>query len=250
MARQTSQPATPIDLSIVIPAYNEAARIGPTLTAIAEFSRQTELRCELIVVDDGSTDGTVDVVRAFSPEGLAVRLLESAINSGKGAAVRQGMLAAAGDAVLMSDADMSTPIEEVERLLPWLERGYEVVIASRDLPDSRLDPPQPFVRRFMAWGFRTLRRLVLLPKVRDTQCGFKLFERAAARAIFSRATVDGWLFDCEVLAIAADLGHRIREIGVTWRNHPHSKVNAWRELVTSVPVLLSIRRGSGRNVGR
>ena len=121
-----------------------------------------------------------------------------------------------------------------------------MAIGSRDLPDARLDPPQPVARRLMAWGFRTLRRLLLLPELWDTQCGFKLFSRPAARSIFTRLTIDGWLFDCEALGLAQRLGYRIKEVGVVWRNRPHSRVRPLREALGALPTLLHIRRRLAR----
>ncbi len=156
--------------------------------------------------------------------------------------MRQGMLAATGELLLISDADLSAPIEEVANLLPWLERGYDVVIGSRDLPESRLDPPQPPVRRWLAGVFRALRRRLMLPGLRDTQCGFKLLRREAGREVFAHVSLEGWLFDCEMLGIADRLGYRIKEVGVVWRHHPHTRVNHWREGLTAVPTLLAIRR--------
>ncbi len=194
------------------------------------------------MVDDGSRDGTCDIVRRFAAEPLDVRLLVNAANRGKGYAVREGMLAATGGLVLMCDADLSTPIEELEKLLSWLERGYDVVIGSRDMPESVLDPPQPLLRRWLAWRFRAIRRRLLLRELRDTQCGFKLFRRDAAREIFSRQATAGWLFDCEVLGIAERLGYRIKEVGVIWRNNPDSRVKPVREALLAVPTLLAIRR--------
>jgi dolichyl-phosphate beta-glucosyltransferase len=237
-SRQLKNP----DLSIIIPAYNEARRIGRTLVAARDYAAQARLRCELVVVDDGSRDDTAEIVRRFRPESLPVRLLGRASNRGKGYAVRQGMLAAAGDILLMADADLSTRFEELDRLLPWLERDYDVVIGSRDLPDSRLDPPQPFTRRLGAAVFRSLRRRILLSELRDTQCGFKLFRRNVARDVFSRQTLDGWLFDCEVLALADHLGYPIKEVGITWQNHPETRVNPAREMFAALPTLLKIRR--------
>lgn len=234
-----AQPGIPT-LSIVIPAFNEAGRIERTLECIRAYAART--RCELIVVDDGSDDGTGDIVRRFAPGPLDLRLLTNPANRGKGHSVRRGMLAAAGQAVLMCDADLSAPIEELEKLRAWLARGYAVVIGSRDRPDSRLDPSQPLVRRWMAWLFRALRRRWLLPGLSDTQCGFKLFRREVAREVFARQTVDGWLFDCEVLGIADRLGYRIKEVGIVWRNHPDSRVKLLRAALTAVPTLLAIRR--------
>jgi dolichyl-phosphate beta-glucosyltransferase len=229
-------------LSIVIPAFNEVHRLGATLEAIRQYALRSGRTCQVIVVDDGSRDGTADIVRGLQADPLQLRLLVNPVNRGKGYAVRQGMLAVGGDAILMCDADLSTPIEEVEKLAAWLERGYEVVIGSRDLADSFLDPPQPLGRRLLAWGFRAIRRRLLLPAIRDTQCGFKLFTRPAAAAIFARQTIDGWLFDCEVLGLAERLGYRIREVGVVWRNRPETRVHAGRELYRALPTLLAICR--------
>jgi dolichyl-phosphate beta-glucosyltransferase len=229
-------------LSVVIPAFNEARCLGTTLQRIRDYATAAGRPCEAVIVDDGSTDGTADVARGFAAGPLGVQLLVGTTNRGKGHAVRQGMLAASGELLLLCDADLSTPIEEVNRLLPWIDRGWDVAIGSRDLPESRLDPPQPATRRWLAWAFRALRRRLLLPGLRDTQCGFKLLRRDAARAVFERVTLDGWLFDCEVLGIADRLGYRIREVGIVWRNHPESRVKHWREALTAVPTLLALRR--------
>lgn len=234
------------ELSIVIPAYNEARRLGGTLERIRDHAVRLGRTCEIIVVDDGSTDGTADLVRGFAAGPAALRLLTNRANRGKGSAVRQGMLAATGDVLLMCDADLSTPIEELDRLRPWLSAGYDIVIGSRDLAESRLDPPQPWPRRRLATLFRTLRRRLVLPDVLDTQCGFKLFRRDVAHAVFAQQELDGWLFDCEVLALAARAGYRIKEVGVTWRHVPPSRVRVFRMMLTAVPTLLTIRRRVGR----
>jgi dolichyl-phosphate beta-glucosyltransferase len=229
-------------LSIVIPAYNEARRIRQTLHALRDYARARALICELIVVDDGSADSTAAVVESTDVAPATLVMLRLPRNRGKGAAVREGMLAAGGELLLLCDADQSVPIAELERLLPWLERGFDVVIGSRDLPDSRLDPPQPLLRRLMAWVFRAVRRRLLLPAIRDTQCGFKLFRRAAAREVFASAREDGWLFDCEILALAQARGYCIREVGVTWRDVPASRVRPLREAVRALCGLVRIRR--------
>ena len=234
------------ELSIVIPAYNEAARLGPTLEAIRNHVAHSGLQTELIVIDDGSTDGTGDLVSAFQAGSLCVRLLVDPQNRGKGHSVRRGMLEAAGATILMCDADLSASLEELGKLTPWLERGFDIAIGSRDMPDSVLDPPQPPLRRWAATAFRELRRRMLLPELRDTQCGFKLFKRAAAREIFARQTIDGWLFDCEVLGIADRLGHRIKEVGILWRNHPDTRVRGLRDSPAALRDLLRIRRTLAR----
>ncbi len=250
MTDENSQQTHTPELSIVIPAYNEARRIGRALAAVREYAGQAASRWELIVVDDGSRDGTAEIVRGFEAPPLSVRLLINRTNRGKGHSVRQGMLAARGDVLLMCDADLSTPIEEVNKLRPWLDRGYDVVIGSRDLPDSRLDPPQPLLRRWLAWGFRAIRRHLLLPALRDTQCGFKCFRREAAREIFSRQETNGWLFDCEVLGLADRLGYRIKEVGVVWSNDRDSRVNALREACLALPTLFVVCRRLNRLKGR
>ena len=250
-ANRQSETPTPADppeeaarphLSIVIPTFNEAGRIGTSLGRIRDYIVRTGRHCEVIVVDDGSDDMTTTVVRSTSLEPLALHLLTNARNRGKGHCVRQGMLKAAGQWRLLCDADLSTPIKEIEKLFAWAEQGCDVIIGSRDLPDSRLDPPQPMGRRIMAGVFRAIRRLILLRRIRDTQCGFKLFRDVAAYEIFTRQTVDGFLFDCEVLGLAKRLGYRIKEVGVLWRNDPDSRVDAFREAWTAVPALLAIRR--------
>jgi dolichyl-phosphate beta-glucosyltransferase len=233
-------------LSIVVPAYNEQHRLRRTLDRIRDYAARHGQRFELIIVDDGSRDETAAVVREYLQEHgiewLDVRLLSNETNRGKGFSVRRGMLEAQAERILMCDADLSAPIEELEKLHGGLDRGYDIAIGSRDMPDSVLDPPQPLTRRLMAWTFRALRRRVLLPEIRDTQCGFKLFRRAAAVEIFSRQTIDGWIFDCEVLGLAERLGFRIKEVGVHWRHHPDSRVRPVRDWFHAWKDLRRIRR--------
>ena len=235
-------PSEPPALSIVVPAFNEAARIAETLTTLREHFARSEESVELIVVDDGSTDATAGIVRAFDATPLSLLLLKSEPNYGKGHAVRVGVAASLGELVAFCDADLSTPIDEITRLRHWLGRGYDVAIGSRDLPDAWLDPPQPLLRRWLAWLFRALRRRILLPELRDTQCGFKLFRGDLAREIFALSAEEGWLFDCEVLEIARRRGARIKEIGVKWRNRSPSRVNALRDAAPSLLGLFRLRR--------
>lgn len=244
-AHGTDGPTGQVSLSIVIPAYNEASRLGRTLERIREYAIAMDWRCEVILVDDGSQDGTADLVRGFAAGPMALQLLVNPGNRGKGYSVRRGMLAAAGESVLMCDADLSTPIEEVGKLLYWLGQGYEVAIGSRDMPDSILSPPQPLSRRILGTLMRAVRRRIVLPRLSDTQCGFKCFTRQAAQQIFASQTIDGFAFDCEVLALADGLGYRIREVGVMWCDDRDSRVrplqDGWHVLVS----LLRIRWGMG-----
>ena len=233
-------------LSVVIPAYNEAQRLGRALQQIRDYADRAGRTVEVVVVDDGSTDGTAALAEAFEPGPLAVEVLRTDRNRGKGHAVRQGVLAARGEVILMSDADQSTPIHEVGKLLAWIDRGWDVAIGSRDMPDSILSPPQPWFRHLPGWILRAVRRRLMLPDIRDSQCGFKLFRRDAGQAVFRQVREDGFLFDCEVLGLAHRMGYRIREVGVVWCNDPDSRVRMARDLpkllVSLVRIVWRLRR--------
>ncbi len=212
-----------MELSLIIPAFNEAQRIAPTLRRFHRFLAARPASFEILVVDDGSTDHTVALVAALADELPGLRVLCSPANRGKGHAVRLGMLAAGGRVRLFSDADGSTSIEELDALLLALAEGADVAIGSRYLAGSRVTRPQPWFRR--AWS-RLVNRVVqrtLLPGVADTHCGFKAFTAAAAAHIFGACTINGWSFDLEVLARARALGLRIREVPVRWENDERSK---------------------------
>lgn len=212
-------------LSVVVPAYNEEERLGATLDRMIAYLKDIPREWELLVVDDGSKDGTAALVEAASKKNPEVRLIKNDRNRGKGYTVKNGMLSATGDAVLFSDADLSSPIEEVEKLIPHLENGHDVVIGSRDIIGSQIEVPQPLFRRVMGYSFMVLRDWIAVSGFRDTQCGFKLFRREAAQQIFPQSRVDGFCFDVEILAIAKKLGYRMCEIPVVWRNDDRSKVN-------------------------
>ena len=211
-----------LDLSVVIPAYNEAERLPPTLRRVREYLDARGGSYEIVVVDDGSRDETV--ARA---EAAGVRVLRNGVNRGKGYSVRHGMLAAHGARRLMTDADLSTPMEELPRLLARLDEGYGVVIASRALPGANLEVRQPWYRENAGRVFNLCVRLLALPGLQDTQCGFKLFSAQAARDAFSAARLDGFSFDVEALFLARRHGHRIAEIPVTWRNDAASRVGTF-----------------------
>ncbi|MEW6516880.1 MAG: dolichyl-phosphate beta-glucosyltransferase [candidate division FCPU426 bacterium] len=222
------------EVSIVIPAYNEAERLGATLEAVDRFFRVQARSCEVVVVDDGSRDRTAELALAHPFRSGRLRVLRNRRNRGKGASVRRGVAAANGAVVLFSDADLSTPIEELLRLEQALAGGADVAVASRAVAGSRIEEHQPFYREWMGKSFNRLVQLLVLPGVHDTQCGFKLFRRDAARALFPRLTVPGFGFDVEVLYLARRQGLEIREVPVAWRNSRHSKVSplrdAWRML--------------------
>jgi dolichyl-phosphate beta-glucosyltransferase len=216
-------------LSIVIPAYNEENRIGATLRRILNYLNGQSYEGEVLVVVDGSQDRTIEVVREFAEKSANIRVLNNGFNRGKGFAVRRGMLESRGAFLLFSDADLSTPIEEVERLLMYLQNGYDVAIASRGLPVADIRVRQPWWRQLMGRIFNRFVQALVLPGIRDSQCGFKCFPRKVARRVFSRQRIDRFGFDVEVLWIARRLGYRIAEIPVTWINDPLSKVHPIRD---------------------
>jgi len=241
---RTSQPY----LSIVIPAHNEAKRLGGTLGRVRRYAERHDFAVEVMVVSDASDDGTADLAREFDPGKMTLNVLASTISRGKGRTVRRGMLAARGQVLLMTDADLATPIEELDKLLVWLDKGYDVVIGSRALKDSVLCPAQGPLRRFLGWVFRKLRRAMLLPDIHDTQCGFKCFTREVADEVFSRQLLDDAAFDCEILLLARKGGYRIKEVAVSWGHDPDSRMKLISESFRMLRSLISIkwRLGSGR----
>ncbi len=211
------------ELSIVIPAYNEARRLAETLARLNRWLGSTTLRTEVVIVDDGSTDGTAAVAREAGGGGIC--LLRHEPNRGKGYAVRRGMLAAGGERRLMTDADLSTPIEELPRLMRELDHGAEVAIGSRAVAGARIEVHQPAYREVMGRAFNHLVQLLLLPGLKDTQCGFKLFTARAAEEAFGACRLDGFSFDVEALFVARSRGRRIVEVPVVWRNDEASRVS-------------------------
>ncbi len=227
-------------LSVVIPAYNEEARLGPTLARITEWLRARGGTWEVIVADDGSRDATREVAAA-----AGVRVVALPKNRGKGAAVRAGMLAAAGDRALFCDADLATPIEELDKLTAELDRGADIAIASRALDGSQIETRQHPLREMMGRTFNGIVRLLVLGGIKDTQCGFKLFTRAAAHELFGRATVDGFAFDVEILWLARGR-FRIAEVPVVWRHVDESKVSPGTDALKMFTDVVKLRFTHGR----
>jgi dolichyl-phosphate beta-glucosyltransferase len=214
----------PVQLSVIVPAYNEAKRIGTALEKIPAYCRSLGGSYELLIVDDGSDDKTAEVVRAAATRDGHIRLLSHAERCGKGAAVKTGVLASSGSLVLFSDADLSTPIEEFDHLRRALDEGYDIAIGSRVADGARIEVRQNLVRQTMGQTFNGLIRLLLVQGFKDTQCGFKLFRQNAALSIFARTRITGFAFDVEVLVIARQHGFKVKEVPVVWRNAPASKV--------------------------
>ncbi len=211
-----------MDLSIVIPAFNEARRLGPTLRRVVDYLRQESIVYEVLVVDDGSTDSTAEVAGQFASEG--VRVLRQEQNRGKGAVLKVGALASRGDAVLLLDADLSTPIEELSKLRPYLAQA-ELVLGSRAVDRSLIALHQPFYREMMGRIFNLLIRLLGVRGLRDTQCGFKLLDGKAARRLFAEIQIERFAYDVELVVLARRHGYRVDEVGVRWADSPSSRVN-------------------------
>lgn len=212
-------------LSIIIPAYNESERLPDTLALVRDWVEKQSFETEVLVVDDGSKDTTVDVVEEIIHRFPGLKLLKNEQNKGKGGVVKQGMLAAKGDWRLFMDADHSTPITEADKLLSQTKE-FEVVIGSRYLHPESIKIKQPWKRRVISRLGNQLIQMLVLPGVVDTQCGFKLFSAAATEAIFPKQVMNGWAFDIEILTIAKELGYALKEVPVDWYDAHDSKLRA------------------------
>jgi dolichyl-phosphate beta-glucosyltransferase len=213
------------DLSIVIPAYNEEARLEPTLRAYLGYCRETGRTAEIIVVDDGSRDGTSATVERLADECDELRLIRLAENRGKGYAVRSGVVNARGKLVLFADADGATPLSELVRLEAAIAQGADVAIGSRALDGEGVRVTARFYRRVIGRVFHHLVETLTVRSIKDTQCGFKLFRGPVAHELFARMRMSGFSFDVEVLMMAQRHGYRIAEVPVNWTHQPGSKVN-------------------------
>jgi glycosyltransferase involved in cell wall biosynthesis len=225
-----------LDLSVVIPAYNEVHRLRPTLERVLSYLEGRGLDFEVVVVDDGSSDGTPRVAQDFLSR--RVWLLELTTNRGKGAALRHGVVATRGRQVLLCDADLSTPIEELEKLEPHLGEA-QVVLGSRGVEGSQIEHRQPLYRELMGKTFNLILRLIGFGGFRDTQCGFKLLDGEVARELFPELTVDRFAYDVELVVDAQRRGHRVVEVGVEWNDSPTSRVRPLRD---SSRMLLDVLR--------
>ena len=211
-------------LSVIIPAYNEAKRIGKTLESVQAYLSAQSYEWEVLVVNDGSTDATTSVISNF--QFPIFKLIDNKENQGKAKVVQQGMLAATGDLRLFMDADNATTIENVEKMIP-LTGEYDIVIASIGIPGAKKIGHEPFYRRFLGKAGNLWIRFWATPGIYDTQRGFKLFTREATEAIFPKMRTFGWGFDVEILALARKLDFKIKEVPIIWNNDPDSKVDIW-----------------------
>ena len=230
-------------LSVIIPAYNEAERLPSTLEeAYSWLTEKLPDDFEIIVVDDGSSDETVKQTREMITTHPFLKILVQPQNRGKGAAVKRGMLEAAGDIRLFMDADHSTHIREAEKVLTAVNEGADVVIASRQHPESDISVHQSWLREHMGQSFNYIIRSIVGLKMEDTQCGFKAFTAKAAKDIFSRQKLEGFSFDVELLFLASKLGYQIAEIPVEWINEPNSRVRMIADPVLMFADVVRIRK--------
>lgn len=232
-----------MELSIIIPVFNEEARIKKTLSRLEAYLRRHFREYEIIVVNDGSRDKTAELLRESAATIPALRVFSNKYNTGKGHAVKQGILEARADLIFFTDADLSTPAREIGRFVRLFEgSNASVLIGSRSVADSKIKIRQPFYREYMGKIFNQFVRYFTGLPFWDTQCGFKGFRRAAALEIFTKVKEPGFSFDVEVLLIAQKLGHRVEEIPVTWVNNRKSKVNPVKDSLAMFRGLLEIRQ--------
>lgn len=228
-------------LTVVIPAYNEEKLIESTTRDIASYLDSLGLAWEIVIVDDGSRDGTLEIARRLARELSEVRVESYSVNRGKGFAVRTGMLAALGELVLFTDADHSTPIGELPALISALESGFGVAIGSRAVRGSVRTIHQPCYREIGGKIINLFIRMFAVRGVKDTQCGFKLFTRESARQVFSISVIDDFSFDVEALYLARRLGHKVAELPVHWANRGASRVRPFRDGVRILTDIVRIR---------
>jgi dolichyl-phosphate beta-glucosyltransferase len=237
-------------ISYIVPAYNEAKSIGRSIAAMRQFLDSSPYAYEIIVSADGD-DGTREVAAELAREDSRICVIGSRERGGKGRGIRNGVARARGEIIGFVDADYKTPIEEVEKILPWFERGFDMVIGSRGLEESQIEVPQAFYRRIGSRAFGLVMHALLgLWGIRDTQCGFKFFRGEVARDLFARQRIDGYMFDVEILHLAQRSGYRVKEVGVRWHDDGDSRLDLvagnWRNMID----ILRIRLGRYSNADR
>jgi len=228
-----------LEISIIIPAYNEEQRLKSTLEKVVAYLEEYNPNYEIIVVDDGSKDKTFELASAFHPK---VRAIKQPRNMGKGAAVRTGMMAANGKLLLFSDADLSTPIYEINKIVEHIDCGFDVVIGSRAIDNDMIKVHQPFYREFMGKTFNKFVQLFAIKGIKDTQCGFKGFRSQVAKDIFSKTKIDGFGFDVEVLYLAHKNNYKIVEVPVEWYNDERSTVNPITDSFNMLLEILKVKK--------
>jgi dolichyl-phosphate beta-glucosyltransferase len=233
-------------LSIIIPAHNEEERLPDTIRQVLEFAAKQSFSIEVVVVENGSSDKTFQIAQEFASQHHQIYVLQNN-QRGKGRAVRQGMLVAQGEYRFMCDVDFSMPVNEINRFLPPNQSNYDIAIASREAPGA-VRHGEPYYRHLVGRIYNGLIRILALPGLQDTQCGFKCFRGAVAEELFRRQTLMGWSFDVEILFIARQLGYKIIELPIPWYYNPHSKIKVVRDSLKMGVDLITIRLNSLRGV--
>lgn len=235
-----------MQVSVIIPAFNEEDKLGNTVKEITRYLKDMKDGCEMIIVDDGSSDGTSSVADDIAKDAaLRTTVLKNDRNMGKGFSVKKGILASSGKFVAFSDADLSTPIEELDKLFAYVENGHDIAIGSRGKKESDVRIRQPLHRQMMGKVFNLFVKLLLLRDFNDTQCGLKLFRGDCAREVARRLKIDGFSFDVEMLYIAKKNGYKIKEVGIVWNNSPESKVKIINSSLKMFLDLLKIKKLHG-----
>jgi len=229
-------------LSVVIPAYNEEERILSTLERTNKYLSEQDYDYEVLVVDDGSKDKTVEIVNNFSKENPNVKLLKNPQNMGKGEAVKNGVLHSEGNIVLFSDADLSTPIEEIERLFKWLNQDYDIAIGSRNIHDPEIKVEAILKRKLVGRVFNAIVQFFTIRQFQDTQCGFKAFKKDVAKELFSRQKFTGFSFDVEILYMAVKMNYKIKEVAVNWKHCDSSKVSIIKDSIKMFSDITKIKK--------
>jgi len=231
----------PPQYSIIIPAYNEGERIGTTLERVLNYSDSRGWKVEVLVVNDGSRDNTVEIVRHYAKDNPCLRLLENPGNRGKGFSVRNGMLHAQGKILLFTDADLSSPIQEADKLFAAIASGADIAIGSRWLNTQLQSRRQPLHRQLFGRAFNLMLRLVLGLRFKDTQCGFKAFTSAAAQAIFPLQNIERWGFDPEILYLAKRFHFKVAEVPVVWSHREGTQIHPLRDGIRMLGEVMRVR---------
>lgn len=232
-------------LSVIIPAHNEENRLPNTLEQVLRFLEKQSFTSEVIVVENGSSDNTLDVAQKYAEQNKNIRVIQS--ERGKGAAVKRGILEAKGEYRFMCDADLSMPVEEITKFIPPAYKDFEIAIASREAKGA-IRYNEPFYRHLGGRGINLIIQVLILPGLNDTQCGFKCFRADAAEKIFNLQTLHGWSFDIELLFLARRQGYRIHEVPIHWYHHAETKVSALRDALRMIQDIFRIRVNAWRGV--
>jgi glycosyltransferase involved in cell wall biosynthesis len=240
------------DVSIIVPVYNEARRLPPSLRTMIAYFGGVRYTHEVIIVVEQSTDGTLDIARAATEGNPNFRVIDNQVHRGKGYAVKSGMLAARGAIRLFMDADLSVPLEEIDAFLRHFRDnpGHDVLLGNRQHPSSRIDRRQGWFRQKMGQTFNCVMRCFAPLQIRDTQCGFKAFRQRAAEEVFALQTIDGFAFDVEILLLARALGYTLHDLPVRWLNSPESKVRIVNDSLQMLRDTFPIKRRVDQAVRR